>query len=1186
MNEHLTTRAAYAQKSRRGTWLIAIATAFFALRAVHTLAQESKPSPQPAAQSDTQAPGENPVEPDKRAAPAPDSIRYVGPDVYILLDAAGRPQPMPGMAYEDFLAAWKQLNQEKSSDNKPSFTIESIRFTGNTRGQRAELDFEATVLLLGDGPADVSLGLVGAVLQGKPTFSGDASNRSIADGVVTAAKTNEEYLTYDPDRGGFTARVDGTSGERRNVAFHIIVPLTHDGAETTLPINCPKALSAQLDVTVDTATSDVRAVGGVVTRQESTSDGGTRISVAGPAGLFRLAWQTASADAPAMTSILNAFGAIHVTIDGRGIRSDARLTVRSFGGSFDQFRVRLPVGAQLIPFRTDTMSGTEAKYRVRVEPDNTPGASKESRRQIAIIELAEKQQGPVVVDLSTELAGAPTDPGQETNLAGFEVIGAIRQFGDVALNIADDWQARWNFGSSVRQVDPGDLDSILQTYNPTAAFQFDRQPWALKVRTTRRQLRVNAVPNFKLECLQDETRLNMRVAYQVYGARAMEFRVELNGWETTGDEIESGGLVDQDRVEVTRDGILVLPLAQASSRRAEIALSLRRPALHDNSRLEIPLPVPIADSVGTGELSVRAAPDLELLPDLSSSIGIAATAGVATADEPADSTGAELHYRTLQPAVTFVADRTNRAREVVTQSVAQIEFDEEFATIDQRVDYTVRYEPVTELIYEVPNDLSPETQNLEFQLLTASSGSGKAEEATPLHVTVGDDEYAAGSQAGSQQIRIMLPQPHIGRFAVRIRYRQPQPTLSATDVLWMMPMIHPADSRDNSNQVALHAPRGLTVALETDASETSWKAATTQGENTSLNSIQNYSTDAAELYLPLTVRYGRSDNSSPLTVERVWVQAWFANDVRQDRAAFRFRTNGNQATVELPPETVSNEIEVLVDRQPAEVLSRASGRLVVRLPQPRPASEVEIAASASEHTLELRSRQSVRKSLLTRHHLTPPQIEGMTALSQVYWQIVLPADEDVVAEPQQLISASKWQWLGSFWGLAPVATQPDLERWTNSSEQPPPPESQTQYLYTGLLPVSSIELVTAPRWLLVLGASAAVLAAALAWMYVPAAQRLWILGAVALLLVGVTITYPAAALLLAQASLLGLILSVVALVLRKIFARTSRPSLSHRVSPSSQRIIPPRSESVLMQPIMTAASTAPTASLRLSDSEG
>jgi hypothetical protein len=383
----------------------------------------------------------------------------------------------------------------------------------------------------------------------------------------------------------------------------------------------------------------------------------------------------------------------------------------------------------------------------------------------------------------------------------------------------------------------------------------------------------------------------------------------------------------------------------------------------------------------------------------------------------------------------------------------------------------------------------------------------------------------------------------------------------------------------------LQTPRGVAIALESDANETSWKAAEPQGDSVPTSSGQSFLSESPELYLPLTIRIGRTDTSSTLIVERAWVQTWFAKDIRQDRAVFRFRSSGSQATVELPPETISNEFEVLVDQKPAEVLSRASGRLVVRLPQTETTPPADGSTNSVEHSLELRSRHSVRQSLLTRHRLTPPQIEGATALSQVYWQVILPSDENIITAPEQLVSASRWQWLGSFWGLAPVATQPELEQWVNGSVQPPPPDSQTQYLYTGLLPVASIELVTSPRWLIVLAASGGVLLATLTWIYVPAAQRHWLLAAVAILLLGATITYPTAALLLAQASILGLVLSIVALALRNVFARTTRPALSHRVSPSTQRIIPQRSESVLMQPVVSAASTAPTASLRLSDSE-
>src|SRR5205823_4370955 len=101
-----------------------------------------------------------------------------------------------------------------------------------------------------------------------------------------------------------------------------------------------------------------------------------------------------------VASVLNAVGAIHVTIDGRGVRSDARLTIRSFGGTVDQFRVRLPRGAKLIrdPALADKQ---DPKYRISEEaPTSAAAQAADKNAQIILIELKEKSQGPVVVELS------------------------------------------------------------------------------------------------------------------------------------------------------------------------------------------------------------------------------------------------------------------------------------------------------------------------------------------------------------------------------------------------------------------------------------------------------------------------------------------------------------------------------------------------------------------------------------------------------------------------------------------------------------------------------------------------------------------------------------------------------------------------------------------------------------------
>jgi hypothetical protein len=246
-------------------------------------------------------------------------------------------------------------------------------------------------------------------------------------------------------------------------------------------------------------------------------------------------------------------------------------------------------------------------YRLSIEQSSagvsqSPGAG----GQVVVVELRDKQRGPVTVNLPTEQPIGQADSTSIVQLSGFEVLDAVRQYGDIALEVAPDWQARWELGPFVRQVEPDELDQSLQSSNVTAAFQYDRQPWSMSVRIAARKLRVVATPRYVLECTAEEARLAVQLSCQMLGARAFEFGVELNGWELTSDPIESGGLVDADRVQLMDDGILLLPLAQASSRRAQIEFHLKRSMMGTAGHVRLPLPIPVADSIVPAELTVRA----------------------------------------------------------------------------------------------------------------------------------------------------------------------------------------------------------------------------------------------------------------------------------------------------------------------------------------------------------------------------------------------------------------------------------------------------------------------------------------------------------------------------------------------------------------------------------------------------
>src|SRR3954454_14177294 len=665
MNCFAGQRRARRHLWRAFIWLAAI-TIWSALADVRAVGQDtavSKPNASATSASTERSDTDSANSPAVPKGP----IQYVGPDTFILLDSQGRPQPVPGMTYEDFLAAWKKLNQPVNQQVEPRYTIERITFDGKAIRERAELKFHAVVHLLTEGPTDVPLGLSGAILQGDAQFASaeGAEHTQAQSAKAPIGKPKDQYLNYDAQHGGFVAHLNGESGARESITFDLLLPLLRDGNENSVALNCPRSTSSSLTMTIDTPVTEARATSGVLSSKPSSDNKTTRFEVAGLAGQFRLSWQAPSQEDASPSSVLNAVGAIRINIDGRGMRTDAHLTINSFGAAFDQIRVRLPRGAKLI--NPAASSGNQdPKYRITevTTPDNVSSAD---GRSVVRVELKEKQQGPVVVDLATEQPSSLSSHTAELDLSGFEVIGAVRQFGDLALSVAGDWQSRWEIGPGVRQVDPNEIDPSLQRPDVTAAFQYDRQPWSLNVRISPRQSRVHVTPQYALELLPEEARLNVRLAYQFFGARTFQFHVDLDGWELSGEPVESGGLVDQDRVAVDEKGVLQLPISQGSSRKTDVSFSLRRALDRETTKIQLPLPIPVADSTGTGALTVRVAPEIELLPDLISSTGLA-TSVAETVDRAHSDNSTELHFRSLLPNAVFVASRANRAREVATQT--------------------------------------------------------------------------------------------------------------------------------------------------------------------------------------------------------------------------------------------------------------------------------------------------------------------------------------------------------------------------------------------------------------------------------------------------------------------------------------------------------------------------------------
>jgi hypothetical protein len=252
---------------------------------------------------------------------------------------------------------------------------------------------------------------------------------------------------------------------------------------------------------------------------------------------------------------------------------------------------------------------------------------------------------------------------------------------------------------------------------------------------------------------------------------------------------------------------------------------------------------------------------------------------------------------------------------------------------------------------------------------------------------------------------------------------------------------------------------------------------------------------------------------------RAWVQTWLNADGRRDRASFRVRAGGKPIQVRLPGGADTSKVQLFVDGVPVEWPAGGPRELAVPLSD---------ETYSREHLLELFYTFEPGRSAPGGMSLELPQIAGVDWVKRVYWQVVLPGDEELVAAPTGLTPEAIWGWHGVRWGNRPRLDTKDLELWMDTSRSSPVPAGASEYLFSSFGPVEKVSLRTTNRSLIVLVASGIVLVGGLIWIYVPFVRRVWLLLLVIVVFAYFALAYPEPALFIAQSAVLGLALVIVA----------------------------------------------------------
>lgn len=1093
----------------------------------------TKPEPPPAKST--------PPVPRDEASPrpaGPSTVEEVRPELYYLKNKDGELEPVLGFTYEDFYRLYRLDQKLQQGAKPPAFRFEKASLSGKVENGRAELKAEFQIVATQAGWTRVPLGMTTALLADAP--------KQAAEG--KAAESNaggsEQMIQFDAAEG-YILWLNGKEGQSHAVVFErLLAPLVANGEESRLRLLLPRSLtSAEVRLSVPVAkaqvkTSDVATV--VVTK--AIGEAGTEVSLTARGGELEVSWRgPATTEIQAVeTRVIESTAAIRATIDDRSITWDAQLAVRSLREPIESFDVRLPAGAQLEPV-------VPGAYTVSVSGDSP---------RVVNVTLRKPTAEPVTLRLICRRA---RDAGatEMLDFAGFGVEQATRQSGALVVSIDGDWRIAWRERSEVRDTEQPPESLTPPEDQQSYSFEFFRQPFALRGEISPQPTRLDVDPQYQVAVEADQMRLTAHLIYKVRGAKVSQVQVQLGEWELA--DIGPAGVVHASGAVPGENGLLTIPLAQRMRSTFELTITAKRPLASTARRVDFSLPSVTADVIAPPVLVIESADNVDLMPveaELSQltprSGGPPATMKIEKRRHP------PLVYRALGEGreARFVADRTLRAREMTTESTTEVAIGTAEVSVEQHIDLRVAYEPLNRVVLEVPaalaerrdavfsidgEDVMPITLDATAQDLTAlDSATQSPRDATTAQSKRTAEEWfaPASAKAGAKRVALEPPMAVADHSRITIRYTTRSAATSG-EASYSIPLVTVVDATNLRNVV-----RVASTAANQFNVEKPWEpvASGTSNPPTGVASavVEFRATGLADYITLKTLAQPRRT-----TVHTTWIRTTLADGVRQDRAAFRVETDEPRLEISLPVGARADRVAAWVDqRQVASTfvagVASSNGepaRLRVELPGVRqnPGSS---RGTANLRTIELLYNLDAASSQPGERNWEPPHVLGDVWHARTLWEVVMPMNEHVVVDPDDYTPEYGWQWNAAVrWGDTPVLpilsrranqSPTELQRLTGAAPQRITDGQTNRYLFSTNGPAKPIVFRTWSRSSIVLLASSMVLAIALTFVYVSAAKRPAMLVLVGVALFGVAVWSPVAAILGAQAAVVGLLVALLA----------------------------------------------------------
>ncbi len=1124
------------------------------------------------------------IKPDAPEPPSSSAVQEVLPRGLYLRNERGVLVYVPDYPYEQFEQLLKSQHNP-AIPPRPAFDMKEMVIKAVATGDRLEMDvafsLEGRQL---EGVAEgtwysVPLRFGKAYLRKEPGFEGPGGH----------------FLTFDEQQGGYVCWLQMSPDAIHQVSLPLVAPISRVGEQSRCALETPSPLASTLTIRVDEnpAEGTIRELTDETGRPLAftvTPEGHGLFSARGIRGDVSVSWHRSRATEERADVGLDVFGTVIVTADEllQELRSDGRFVVRGLGGPLEHFQVRLPPGMRL-------RESPEPGYKVQPLKEEAAG---EGGCQLLEIRFDRPVTGETHIRLIAELPSNQEDPSwpltvaklvdaaKELEPARFEFLGAAKHRGQIDLVVNGDWALQW--------VDDPEFSRVEATGPATpgsglaARFRYHNQNGALRVSIRQKAARISVEPTYDVYVDARQARLFADLECRTSGSKAGPLAIRLPGWTV---EIVKFADVDSPLpVDMNDVNPLVVPVpveSQAAGRfrlQIEARQDLTASVVSGTSPLRIVLPMVEAENptranliVSPGTITVIPADNVLLTPRPQQMQALSALViplstnvdtppptvpGAEPPSGPLESNGYETAvFRYRDRGATeqgvFVGDFKVQPQSISVSVSSTVTVDRRSYGVEQRLSYMVLHEAVDTLELVVPPALADsEQRNLRILL-----------DDQPLTPT-SDNEL----RAGRVPMRVRLPQPMLGPIEMRIVH--PPQAIAQLDaeqeVKLSIPLVFPA-ARGSSNTAVIG--NTLTVLhrdpVRVAPAGGAWTAE--EGESESGKLVLTTASDASDATLNVSLRGAGLDSSTIL--DQVWIQTWISGTEQRDRVVLRCRTSEPQLTVYLPQQ---------LDIDSASIVVAVDNRKVfVEPPDEASPRELTIPISATgsveQHVIEMWYRLAEGRPRRGRMTLEPARLDAVDHVQRCYWQLILPRGEVVAWGNQDMSAELIWEnWFG--WRRRPLLLQADLERWIGAARQDPIPPGTNSYLFTGFGVARQLEVVTISRTGVMLGASSLALVIGLLLMYLPGLRHPAFLVSAGIALLGFAITVPELSILLGQAASLGILLALLARLVRAVLLRgpAAGPTVRGRTAYADSKLVEVRMPRTDGSSKITTAS-APTA---------